>query len=290
MSTKQLTKAASKGKGPRADQANGMSGGADSGRPSSALDDLLLSDSMQNSQSFRAKVASATNGTLLAEMRSKLGSAARRLDEKGLLMGGESLSLRLAGQNRFLLAAADLDKKISSVKVNDIAVMEFSATPDSDDWVSELHAAIHMHRGDVGAVFIGRQKWASALRKLPGSMPTIFDEQARQLGPTVESLEFRPGPGGFAGLQKNLFRGPSNAFLLGDYVIVLGMTLEKALFNAELLEKCSKAYVLARLSGQRIKRIPFYVRVIANRRLIKDETRAAASYAMGEIPGGFTAY
>jgi hypothetical protein len=68
------------------------------------------------------------------------------------------------------------------------------------------------------------------------------------------------------------------------------MTCERVLFNTELYEKCSLAYLLAKASGGRIGHIPFWVRMIANRRLLKDERRAAASYRIGRIPEGISAY
>jgi hypothetical protein len=68
------------------------------------------------------------------------------------------------------------------------------------------------------------------------------------------------------------------------------MTCERVVFNTELYEKCAQAYVIAKASGHRIGFIPIWVRLIANRRLLKDEQRAAASYRNGFIPEGINAY
>jgi ribosomal protein L39E len=68
------------------------------------------------------------------------------------------------------------------------------------------------------------------------------------------------------------------------------MTCERVLFNTELYEKCAQAFLLARASGNRIRRIPLWVRLIANRRLLKDERRAAESYRKGRFPETITAY
>ena len=68
------------------------------------------------------------------------------------------------------------------------------------------------------------------------------------------------------------------------------MVPERTVFNAELLEKCAKAYVLATCAGLPVGRIPWLVRWIANGRLMKDERQAAAQYAMGLAPVLSTSY
>jgi hypothetical protein len=68
------------------------------------------------------------------------------------------------------------------------------------------------------------------------------------------------------------------------------MTCERALLNTELYEKCARACVIAKASGLPVGLIPVWVRLIAYRRLRKDERRAAASYRSGCIPEGINAY
>jgi hypothetical protein len=68
------------------------------------------------------------------------------------------------------------------------------------------------------------------------------------------------------------------------------MTCDRVLFNTELYEKCAQAYVIAKASDRRISLIPPWVRLIANRRLLKDEESASASYRDGRIPEGINAY
>jgi hypothetical protein len=68
------------------------------------------------------------------------------------------------------------------------------------------------------------------------------------------------------------------------------MTCERAVFNTELLEKCAQAYVIAKASGTRLRAIPGWVRMIANRRLLHDERNAAARYLNGQLPESTTAY
>ena len=69
----------------------------------------------------------------------------------------------------------------------------------------------------------------------------------------------------------------------GSGLLCLGMTCDRVLFNTELFEKCAHAYVIARACGSRITRIPFWVQMIANHRLLKDE--AVASRELSHGPG-----
>lgn len=94
----------------------------------------------------------------------------------------------------------------------------------------------------------------------------------------------------FPGMVRKAFRRGANAALLGERLLCLGMTCDRVLFNTELYEKCARAYVLAKATGNRIWLIPQRVRLIANRRLLKDERRPAASYRKGSIPEGTKAY
>jgi hypothetical protein len=62
------------------------------------------------------------------------------------------------------------------------------------------------------------------------------------------------------------------------------MTAKRLALNAELFEKCAKAYVLARAAGGPVHAPAWWARAIAGRRLIKDERRAAARFAQGLPP------
>jgi hypothetical protein len=54
--------------------------------------------------------------------------------------------------------------------------------------------------------------------------------------------------------------------------------------NAELLEKCAKAYVLAAATGQPVPTLPWWVCKIAIGRLHKDQRRAAERFAQALLP------
>jgi ribulose-5-phosphate 4-epimerase/fuculose-1-phosphate aldolase len=149
---------------------------------------------------------------------------------------------------------------------------------DTADTRFEMHASVYRLRGDAGAILTAPQSWASRLASFPEPMPGVFDEQVRQLGQKVEPFS-----------AATLAEG-ANAFLSGRLVLTIGFTAERAVLNAELLEKCAKAYLLASLTGRPVGLIPWLVRRIARRRLRKDQQRASAAHARGEVPAPFPTY
>ena len=205
------------------------------------------------------------------QARQQIAEALARIAAKGL--GGESdvlFSVRIPGENAMA---------VSTGAGAEIVTL---------DSTSMLHAAVYRLRGDAGAILTAMQPWASRLEQLSAPMPAIFDEQVRQLGQRVERLQAAGAKLSNAGVSA-LKRGAC-AFLAPDGVITIGFNPERAILNAELLEKCAKAYILASLTGCKVGTIPWLVRYIASGRLRKDQARAAESYARGEVPQGFSTY
>ena len=139
-----------------------------------------------------------------------------------------------------------------------------------------LHSAIYAARPDVGAIAIGGGTFGAGLADFGGRMPEVFDEQARHLGRMGAAC-------GASGLASSLHAG-GNALLVDGVPVCLGTTASRLALNAELFEKCAKAYVLAAAAGGPVKPLPWWVRHIANGRLLKDDARAAARLARGLLP------
>lgn len=185
----------------------------------------------------------------------------------------DSLSVRVPGRDAFVLAFPN---------GNDVRTESFRTKALS---AAGFHAAIYRTRKDAGAVLIGRTKWSTALSALGKVTPTLFDEQARHIGKTEKPVR--------GGRHKRLLaalRRGGNIAIHGEQRVCIGTTPERVVFNAELFEKCAKAFVVAEASGQRIQKLPRWVRFIADGRLRKDQKRAARSYAAGRIPEGMNAY
>ena len=117
--------------------------------------------------------------------------------------------------------------------------------------------------------------FGACLADFGGALPQVFDEQARHIGPMASTHSAAIGPAlGHGG----------NALLWQGVPLCLGTTCTRMALNAELFEKCAKAYVLAAATGGRVAQLPWLVRRIANGRLRKDQRRAAQAFARGELP------
>ena len=195
-------------------------------------------------------------------MQEDIIQAASRLSGKGLLnSAGDALSMRIPDKGQMLF-----------VEPGELPRTLDIANPGSG--AAALHAQAYRLRGDAGAMATLSPRWSLQLQGLGEAMPGIFDEQARHLGhcwqPTrAEHLPAALGKGG-------------NGGLVDGRLLILGVTRNRMLFNAELFEKCAMAYVLARLGGGKVKTLPWIVRYVAGNRLLKDEAKAALSHSQGQ--------
>jgi ribulose-5-phosphate 4-epimerase/fuculose-1-phosphate aldolase len=207
----------------------------------------------------------------------------RRLAAKGLLCSsGDSFSLRIPGEEKMLLVSG-----LENWEKIDGRHLRLSLFVESDD-PTALHAAIYQNRGDVGAIAVSSPCGVRLVAECGGVLPTLFDEQARHIGGSAQPILDRTRVS--RERLREAFRRGDNAVLLGSQLLCLGMTSERVVFNTELVEKCARAYAIARATGRPIKRIPWWVRMIAKRRLMKDERNAAMSYSHGLMPENVRGY
>ena len=188
-----------------------------------------------------------------------------RLQAKRLLAAdGASLSLRIPVGDAMWFGHA-IDAAPQRVLIG-------SASADG-----AAHAAVYAARDDAGAIAVGGGEFGRCLADFGGAMPQVFDEQARHLGPMgLAAAELRE-------LARSLRKG-GNVLLMQGRPLCIGMTATRLALNAELFEKCAKAYVLAVAGGGRVRALPWLVRFVANRRLHKDEQRATQRFAQGLLP------
>lgn len=196
--------------------------------------------------------------------------AIQRLDAKQLLGAGGSVSVRLPGTSDLLIGALGTDP----VRV------PLSTKPGSEQM--QRHMAVYTARADVGAVALGGGAFGRMLGSFGGRLPQLFDEQARHLGATAVPM-VRRADDLQAHAQRCLATG-GNVWVTDEGVLVFGNTLHRLVLNAELLEKCAKAYVLALATGERLHTLPWWVCRIAHGRLKKDQKRAAEHFAQGRMP------
>ncbi|GLQ98556.1 class II aldolase/adducin family protein [Dyella mobilis] len=198
-----------------------------------------------------------------------LNDAMHRLDSKHLLGPGGSVSVRVPDSPDMLLATPQQPPTRVPLSMHG---------ESRHTW----HAAIYRARPDVGAIVLGGGLYARMLHDVGNALPQVFDEQARHLGRTALPLPQLAGDPDTAA-RRCLITG-GNTWICGDAVMVFGNTAQRLTLNAELLEKCAKAYVLAKATGARVHTLPWWVCRIANGRLQKDQRRAAERFASGLLP------
>ncbi|MDR3367556.1 hypothetical protein [Rhodoferax sp.] len=191
-----------------------------------------------------------------------------RLQGKRLLgEDGGSLSLRIPGAQAMWFGTA-IDEAPRRISWQDLK-------PSNGALLS--HVEIYVARRDVSAITIGGGVYGRSLADFGGVLPQVFDEQARHLG--------RMGPA--VNVARDISRSLSeggNVVLVHGLPVCLGMTATRMALNAELFEKCAKAYVLAVASGATVKSLPWIVPYVANGRLRKDTQRATQRLQQGLLP------
>ncbi|KTS78758.1 hypothetical protein NS274_06130 [Pseudomonas oryzihabitans] len=145
------------------------------------------------------------------------------------------------------------------------------------------HAVVYRARPDVGAIIQGAGSYGPLVASFGGCLPMLFDEQARHLGRMAAGVSD-------ARRLPEALGGGGNVLLLAERPLCLGTTASRAALNAELFEKCAKAYTLAQATGATLTRLPWWVVLIATRRLERDQRNAALAFASGELPAESRGY
>lgn len=225
---------------------------------------------------------------LMTQLETEFQNSIQRLRNKNLIrnLPNESLSARIP----------------NSKKSNDIhflySTSPFSNTETHSSTHVSIDASIYQIRASVGAILFSRQEWATLLNQFTDqkkSIPPVFDEQSRQLGNAITQLKNTPDDlpnftGRFSKAAIKQLQNSEQVFLCFGGVLILGHTVERVVFNAELLEKTAKAYLIARATGQKVETLPLSLRFFANRRLKQDHQMAKTAFSEGRIPSGFKAY
>jgi ribulose-5-phosphate 4-epimerase/fuculose-1-phosphate aldolase len=149
---------------------------------------------------------------------------------------------------------------------------------------SSFHAGIYQARGDVNAIIHTHQVYTSALAVMKAPIPALFDEQVRYLGRSVDIIPYGPSGTGF--LKKTIvkhIKDHHNAYIMQNHgALCLGESMQRAIYNVEILEKCSLAYLLTLCAEKEASKIPLPIREIAFAKLRKDQKKIEA----GEIGTG----
>ncbi len=203
-------------------------------------------------------------------------STSLKLVNDGILMTtGGNLSTRTTEGDTFAVTPSNTD--YTKMEMKDICVCDLNGDqlegglPPSVE--AGMHGAIYQVRPDVHAIIHTHQIYSSTLALIDKAIPALFDEQVRFLGRKVKVIPYAPSG---TGMLKNRIsrnvRDKANAYLMKNHgALVLGSDMAQAVMNVKLLEKCAITYLLALSTGEKVTKIPLWVREIAVQKLRKDQ-------------------
>ena len=173
---------------------------------------------------------------------------------------GGNISVRIG--NRPILAVTPSGRPYRSMTAEDICVVDFDLKPLEGQFApskeTAMHIGIYRHRTDVSAVVHTHQTYASILAVIGESIPPLFDEETKEFGPVVETIPYAIS--GSRELVQNVIKKLANnchCYILRNHgALNLGRDLDHAWKNTELLEKVSKIYFAALISGREISTLP----------------------------------
>lgn len=200
--------------------------------------------------------------------------------ERGYLKATEgNISARISEQNTFAITPSNYD--YAKMQADDICILDFGIQQIEGQMKpsveSGMHAAVYQNRADVHCIIHTHQPYASALALIKMPIPALFDEQVRYLGRSVDIIPYAPSGTGFLkNAVKSKIKNSNNAFIMQNHgVLVFGGTMEQAIHNMALLEKCALTYLLAIMADKKVTKIPFPIREIAFAKLRADEKKFA---------------
>jgi L-ribulose-5-phosphate 4-epimerase len=154
--------------------------------------------------------------------------------------------------------------KYQELSVADICVVGFdlSVIGENDKLKPSveagMHSIIYRKRPDVNAIVHTHQIYGSVFGLINTPIPALFDEVAFSLGQMVEIVPYALS--GSPDLVNNVagkLSNNANAYIIQNHgILALGKNLDKAILNAELLEKVAHIYYLAISTGKPINTLP----------------------------------
>ncbi len=184
-----------------------------------------------------------------------------QLTHKGYLVGtGGNISVRIDGQDALAITPSSRD--YLGLCPDDICVVDWNQQMLEGELKPSvetgMHAAVYQHRPDVNAIVHTHQPYASTFALINQPIPALFDEQVLNLGNVVEVVSY--GVSGSVDLLNNIVArldNQCNAYILQNHgALCLGLSIEEAARNVELLEKCARVYYYALTTGKEITRLP----------------------------------
>lgn len=218
-------------------------------------------------------------------VKQQIVQTSQELVRKGYLMAtGGNISMRVPEREVFAITPSNYD--YLKMMADDVCILDFELNmlegERKPSVESAMHDAIYVVRRDVNAVIHTHQVYASALTLIKAPIPSLFDEQVRFLGRSVEIIPYAPsGTGMLRNKIAKHVQNHNNAFMMQNHgALIFGHDMERAVHNVELLEKCALAYLLAIISEKKVSKIPLAVREVAFAKLRKDQKKTETGEAV----------
>ncbi|MBN1474081.1 MAG: class II aldolase/adducin family protein [Syntrophaceae bacterium] len=123
---------------------------------------------------------------------------------------------------------------------------------------ARMHGVIYKKRPEINAIVHTHQTYGSVFALLNMPIPSLFDEVSLALGEIIDVI-----PYAFSGsltLANNVAKklsNKANAYIIQNHgILALGENIDKALLNAELLEKTAHIFYLSLSTGKPVSTLP----------------------------------
>ena len=174
---------------------------------------------------------------------------------------GGNVSMRV---NETVIAITPSSVRYPELTTEDICIVDFDLSVIEENHKlkpsveSAMHSIIYQKRPDVNAIVHTHQTYGSVFGLINTPIPALFDEVAFSLGQMVEIVPYALS--GSPDLVNNVaekLSNNANAYIIQNHgILALGKNLDKAILNAELLEKVAHIYYLALSTGKPINTLP----------------------------------
>ncbi|MFZ5633518.1 MAG: class II aldolase/adducin family protein [Bacillota bacterium] len=173
---------------------------------------------------------------------------------------GGNVSVLIEGEDAVAVTPSDRD--YMELAPEDICVVNFDGAPLEGKLKPSIetgmHIAVYRNRPDVNAVIHTHQVFASVFALLNRPVPALFDEAVANMGDVVEVIPYAlSGSPELAANVAGKLANRCNCYIIQNHgALCLGVSIEKAFRNVELLEKCARVYYCALAAGGEITTLP----------------------------------
>lgn len=185
----------------------------------------------------------------------------QRLSQKGYTVGtGGNISMLIEGENAIAITPTNMD--YFGIRVHDICIVDFEMNVLEGDFKpsieTKMHIEVYKHRCDVNAIIHAHQIYASIFALINEPIPALFDEVTLNTGHTIDIIPYALS--GSHQLSENIvsqLNNRCNCYIIQNHgALSLGISIENAYRNVELLEKISRTYYYALASGRPVTQLP----------------------------------